>query len=96
MLICDLVSESIHDRAFYVDGTLPLVKCTAPDIIAQDEHSVTLSATQYIHAVELEGEYIFDDNFFSLLPREKKTIHFRPVENAKTDELTVAGYTIRI
>lgn len=95
ILICDISSESTQDRAFYMDGTLPMVPCTAPEIIGQDQHSITLSAKEYTHAVELEGEYIFEDNYFSLLPGETRTICFRPAENAQSSELTVAGYTVR-
>jgi len=95
MLICDISSEIGHDRAFYMEGTLPMVKCAAPNIVEQDESSITLSAAVYTHAVELEGEFIFDDNYFSLLPGEKRTVCFRPLENAKSSELTVAGYTVK-
>ena len=95
MLICDVSSADSQDRAFYIDGTLPMVKCTAPDIIAREKNSITLTAAEYIHAVELEGEYIFDDNYFSLLPGEKRTIRFRSAQNAKSTELTVTGYTVR-
>ena len=72
-----------------------MVTCAAPNIVEQDESSVTLSAAVYIHAVELEGEFIFDDNYFSLLPGEKRTVRFRPLKNAKSSELTVAGYTVK-
>jgi hypothetical protein len=44
--------------------------------------------------MELEGEFIFEDNYFSLLPGETRTIHFRPAEHAQDDELSVIGYTI--
>lgn len=95
MLICDISSEDIHDRAFYMDGTLPIIKCTTPRIVAQDEHNITLTATEYIHAVELDGEYIFDDNYFSLLPGETRNIHFHPSEDAESRELIMTAYTIK-
>ena len=95
MLICDISSEVGCDRAFYIEGALPMVKCSAPDIVEQDENSITLTAAEYTHAVELEGEFIFDDNYFSLLPGEKKIVRFRPAKNAGISELAVTGYTVR-
>jgi len=95
MLICDVSYAEECDRAFYIDGTLPMVKCDAPEVVEQDENHITLTATEYIHAVELEGEYVFDDNYFSLLPGETRSISFRPAKNAQSTNLTVEGYTVR-
>ena len=96
ILICDADFENGHDRAFYKQGNLPMVKCSTPKTVKQNENSITLTADEYIHAVELEGEFIFDNNYFSLLPGEEKTVYFRPAENAQSTELTVLGYTIKI
>ena len=67
LLLCDMTSSEMHDRAFYRNGTLPIKKCDAWNIVEQTEHSITLSATDYVHIMELEGEFIFEDNYFSLL-----------------------------
>lgn len=96
ILICDADFENGHDRAFYRQGNLPMVKCSAPKTVKQNENSLTLTADEYIHAVELEGEFVFDDNYFSLLPGEEKTVNFRAAHNAQSTELTVLGYTIKI
>ena len=69
--------------------------CAAPKIIKKTEDSITLSASAYIHAVELEGEFVFDDNYFPMLPGEERTVRFRPAENARIREITVAGYTVK-
>ncbi len=95
MLICDISSECGCDRAFYIEGTLPLVKCGAPAIVEQTGNSITLTAAEYIHAVELEGEFVFEDNYFSLLPGETRTIGFRCAQNGQSNELTVTGYTVK-
>ncbi len=94
-LICDAKSDNFSDRAFYKDGLLPIVPCNAPTIVSRDDNSITLTATKYIHAVELEGEYVFSDNYFSLLPDEQKTITFRKATNAKAGDFTIVGYTIK-
>ena len=94
LLICDALCGDRHDRAFYRQGTLPIVPCAAPAVLARNENSITLQAETYTHAVELEGEYVFEDNYFSLLPGEQRTVAFRPAANARTTDLTVTGYTI--
>ena len=53
------------------------------------------STMAIILPVELEGEFVFEDNYFSLLPGERRTVHFRPAENAQSTELSVAGYTVK-
>lgn len=95
ILICDASFAEGCDRAFYKKGTLAMIPCAAPQITERTENSITLTAEDYIHTVELEGEYIFDDNYFSLLPGESRTVHFRPAENAQSTELTLAGYTVK-
>ncbi len=96
MLICDAECETLRDRAFYKEGTLPIVPCDPPKIVSKDENSITLTASEYIHAVELEGEYIFEDNYFSLLPGQTRKIGFRPAVDARETTLAVTGYTIYI
>lgn len=95
ILICDAVFDGGHDRAFYKDGILPIVPCPAPQITERNENSITLTAEAYIHAVELEGEFVFEDNYFSLLPGESRTVHLRPAEKQQSTDLSVAGYTVR-
>lgn len=94
VLICDANFKGGHDRTFYRKGNLPLAKCESPKIIKQDNNSITLSADRYIHVVELEGECVFDDNYFSLLPGEERTIFFRTTDNAESADFTVLGYTL--
>ena len=95
VLICDAAGDGFQDRAFYKDGGLPMVPCTAPTVVSRTDDSITLTSDQYIHAVELEGEYIFSDNYFSLLPGQQRTITMRPAADAQTHDLTVAGYTLQ-
>ena len=42
--------------------------------------------------VELEGEMIFDDNYFSLLPGEKRRIHY---SKSETDDISICGYSLK-
>lgn len=94
ILICDVTADRFIDRAFYKQGNLPIIPTDAARIISQDNHQITVTADRYVHAVELEGEYIFNDNYFSLLPGEQRTVTFRPSSTAKSSTLTVKGYTV--
>ena len=55
-----------------------------------DENAVIVSADTYVHAVELEGEAVFSDNCFSLLPGESRKV---AVRGAKPETITVQAYT---
>lgn len=94
MLICDAICCKKHDRAFYKNGNLPIIPTDEVKVIAQNENCITVKADSYVHAVELEGEFVFDDNYFSLLPNEQRTVTFRKTEDAKNDFISVTGYTI--
>lgn len=94
ILICDAKCGDLSDRAFYKAGKLPIIPCDALSVVSRTENSITVTASAYVHAVELEGEYIFDDDYFSLLPGEERTVTFRPSEKAESDGITVTGYTI--
>ena len=94
ILVCDIQTQTANDRAFYKSGTLPIQPCTAPQIIAQSDNSISLKAQQYIHAVELEGSYLFSDNFFSMLPGEIRTIQYRPAKEVTDENLSINAYTI--
>ncbi len=95
VLICDVMSEGeLADRAFFKSGTLPVVPTDAVRVVSQNENSITVTADRYVHAVELEGEFVFEDNYFSLLPDEKRTVTFRPCSGAKGDTVSVSGYTV--
>ncbi len=93
VLFCDISCEAFTDRAFYKNGALPIKTTDAVIITEKTENSVTVTADSYVHAVEFEGEYIFSDNYFSLLPDEKKTVSFRK-QTDNAEAFTVCGYTL--
>ena len=80
LLIAEIQGETFFDRTFFFEkrpqdcgfpGVLPVVEEVT-------DHSVTLLAKQYVHAVSLDGEMDFEDNFFSMLPGERRTVCFAP------------------
>jgi len=94
VLICDMTCGEQRDRTFYRNGTLPLKPAGAVRTVHRGDDSITVTAESYVHAVELEGQYIFSDNFFSLLPGETRTVSFRKAAINESDEIRVSGYTL--
>jgi beta-mannosidase len=79
ILICEISGEGFCDRAHFFerrprDVAFPVCR---PEIVEQGDDFVTLRAEKYIHAVMLDGDFIFDDNCFSMLPGETRTVKFR-------------------
>lgn len=96
ILVADIVHENGRNRAFYKNGALPLVKTNALRVTEKEDGFISVIAEDYVHAVELEGEYIFEDNYFSLMPGEARRIHFTKSKDHKNDELTVNAYTVEL
>ena len=95
VLICDVTSDGmLVDRAFYKSGTLSLIPADAVKLVSRTENTITVTADKYVHAVELDGEFVFDDNYFSLLPDEKRTVKFRPSSEAESNTVEIMGYTV--
>ena len=59
------------------------------------EKDFAFKADSYVHIVELEGEYVFEDSYFSLLPNECRTITFKKSREHTSDEITLKAYTIQ-
>ena len=95
VLLAELKAEGKAYRSFYREGKLPIAPSNAVKITAQTESSITVTADSYLHAVEFEGEYVFEDNYFSLLPGETKTVAFRKAREHQTDDLTLTAYTVK-
>lgn len=80
------------DRAFYRKGRLEIQPC--PDrveLCVVENDCVTLQAKAYVHAIALEGEAVFEDNWFSMLPGEVRKIPYR---GAAETEISVDAYTL--
>ena len=95
VLIADLIADNNNYRTFYREGNLPIIPSDGVTIIAKTDDSITITADRYIHAVELEGEFVFDDNYFSLLPNETKKVSFKKARIHNTDEINLTAYTVK-
>ncbi len=83
------------DRSSYKRGLLPLSPTNALKYERQG-NELTITALGYIHTVELEGEYIFSDNYFSMYNGEQRTVTLGEyAERANfTDEISISAYTV--
>lgn len=96
LVVCDISYSGGKDRCFYKDGALNIVSADERvSVIYRTENSVTVKANGYVHALELEGELIFDDNYFSMLDGEVRTVSFRAADGAKDMSYTVKAYTLK-
>ncbi len=96
MAICDIMFDCVKDRCFYKDGDLPLTTTDGVEIVKQTGNEITLRANKYVHAVQIEGNYIFSDNYFSLLDGEEITISYRKNFTASSQEaLAVKAFTLK-
>lgn len=64
-------------------GEIPVI------ITEQTSSHIVLEASAYAHSVALDGDYVFFDNFFIMLPREKRTVIFQKTYNARSDIITL-------
>ena len=93
IFICDLQNDAICDRCFYKAGKLEMVKTDCLRVIEKTENSITVEANGYVHAVALEGNGVFSDSYFSLLPGQYRKISFVPLQAGESD-ITCVGYTL--
>ena len=93
IIVCDLQNDEVQDRCFYKEGKLELKKTDYLQIVEQTKTAVTVEAKAYIHAVALEGNGVFGDSYFSLLPGQRRTISFAPIQGEEP-EITCVGYTL--
>lgn len=92
IIICDIEYENGNDRCFYKEGALTLCLCDRLlEVVEKKDDSIVLKANGYIHVVELEGEYIFEDNCFQMLEGEIRTLKFNKLGDS---EFTLKAYTI--
>lgn len=79
ILLCELQSNTIRDIAYYLPQRPQDINFCPVEIqiIEKAEDFIVLFSDQFVFSVRLDGEFVFEDNFFSLLPRQKKKIKFR-------------------
>ena len=93
VIVCDIHCDGIEDRCFYKHGTLHIVPSDGITVTELGENYATLKSERYVHVIELEGECVFEDNYFSMLPGQVKTVRFKKC--GESGAPSVKAYTFR-
>ena len=95
VLVCDIEGEFGHDRAFYRHGALYIEPVDINYTIDKQASVVKITANEkYVHAVAITGNALFDDNCFSLMPYESRTISYQSLNECTGENLLVEAYTL--
>jgi hypothetical protein len=95
VLICDVKGEQGSDRAFYCKGTLELCPAEIDVVFDKERGEIRVTAREkYVHAVVISGNMILEENCFSLLPYESRTVSYRRLESNLEECLSVKAYTL--
>ena len=90
VVVCDVDFGDRVDRSFYAYDRLFIKDCSENiEVVDFDVDSITIRANSYVHVVELEGECIFDDNYFSLMAGEEKTVTWKQL--GENDDFGIFG-----
>ena len=88
--VCDIKGENISDRAVYFD--VPPAKLTLDEAnitVERYDDKIELKSDKFALFVTLDGEFVFSDNAFLMLPEETKTVFYEKTLNSSSDEIKV-------
>lgn len=89
-VVCDIEGGGISDRSVYLDVPPAKTKLEPSNIaLKKDADKIELKSDKLSLFVTLDGEFIFSDNAFLMLPGETKTIAYEKTLYASSDELQV-------
>ena len=96
VIVADVVGYGVSDRAVFFDGK-PLLECKRDAVKLEfiGEGTGRVFANEYVHAVYLEGDALFSDNLFSLLPGETRDISYTVLQGATDSEITYTAYSLK-
>lgn len=89
VFVCDL-DGGRTDRSFFKEGKLELIPSGNVEITNCAENRIEIVASGYVHVVELKGDCVFEDNYFSMRNGEK-----RIVEYTGCDDIRIKAYTLK-
>ena len=93
VIYVDVNHDDGADRCFYKDGALGLSR-TFGLTWSLSGDTLTVRASECIHAVEIETGLVPSDNYFTLLPGEEREIKLeKPIGEYVEYPLSVRGYT---
>ena len=78
LLMAEIQGDGFADRAWFFEGRPQDCDFPGepPEIVSVTDDAVVLRAKKYVHAVALDGGCGFQDNYFSMLPSEEKSVPF--------------------
>ena len=95
VIICDVESTDGCDRAFYKKGNLEISPASVIFDIDEEKQKITIRAKEkYVHAVTLSANAVFEDNCFSLLPHETRTVSYRKAKDFDPKAMRIEAYTL--
>ena len=95
LLISDVECSGKSHRSFLKGGNLHICKSDKYAVCDMTESCITVEALDYLQVVELEGDFDFSDNYFTMLPGERKTVGFTERGNSNT-AISVKAYTLNV
>lgn len=89
VVLCDITTQNgQRDRARYWPSTPVLQAFPEANVTLRRADGGCIVETDHLAlGVSLDGEYVFEDNFFELLPGEQRYIACRPVYQQKKDTI---------
>ena len=94
LAVVDVESDGHAYRSFYKSGALHIRREDLFRVVESTEDSITVKADAYIQALELEGDYLFSDNYFSMLKGEVKTVTYKKFSES-ADGVGIKSYTLK-
>ena len=89
----DVTHKDGSDRCFYRTGALTLSRTDGIEW-SVDGDTLTVTAGECVHAVEIESGLVPSDNYFTLFPGESRVVRLeKPVGETVEYPITVDGYT---
>lgn len=92
ILIGDVIEENgKFSRCFFKNNNLEIAPVSGTvSVIEKTDSYIKLKSDSYVHVVELDGDAVYEDNYFSMLPGEERTISLENLEG----DYSVNCYTI--
>lgn len=73
-IVAEFEYDGGKDVTFYKEGGLRLKKTDIDYTVS--ENKITVKADKYIHSLAIDGDIIAEDNYFSMLPNEERSVGY--------------------
>ena len=94
LIVSDVSCGESEYRSYFKKGNLEITRDDSFEVVKETESSITIRAKKYLQAVELEGDYTYSDNYFTMLSGEVKTVFFKAFSE-KANGVSVKSYTLK-